>query len=124
MTETAALNTESQDAKGKWVSLVGVGFAGVLIVLALFLWWIFGSKIKNWQSTSSLYSVDRFPEPRLLESPGVKLAEVEGRAHREAISYSWTDSSRREAKVPIERALEITARRGLIRIPQGGPYGD
>jgi hypothetical protein len=57
------------------------------------------------------------PGPRLEESPPQSLAEL--RAREEALlgSWAWVDRNRGVAQIPIERAIEIIAGKGLPAPP-------
>jgi hypothetical protein len=53
------------------------------------------------------------PEPRLQVTPGVDYQKY--RAEQEALlsSYAWIDSKNGIARIPIDRAIELLAERGL-----------
>jgi len=53
------------------------------------------------------------PEPRLQALPRKDLAEVLDRQQRILTSYGWVDEKAGIARIPIERAIEIVATRGV-----------
>lgn len=66
--------------------------------------------------------------PRLQRSPPLDMARL--RAHEDAIlgSYGWGDQEAATARIPIERAMELMAERGLRpalseRAPEAGEDG-
>ena len=67
--------------------------------------------------------VPRYPAPALQEKPQVDLQQYRARAERELNGYGWVDQGRGVAKIPIERAMELLAGRGLPVRPvvQDGP---
>lgn len=53
------------------------------------------------------------PEPRLIIASGAELAAVRAREDAELNSYAWIDRGSNILRVPIERAMELIAQRGL-----------
>jgi hypothetical protein len=54
-----------------------------------------------------------FPEPRLIVTSGADLAEL--RAQEDAVlnTYGWVDRRSNVVRIPIQRAMELLAQRGL-----------
>lgn len=67
--------------------------------------------------------VPQYPAPALQVKPQVDLQTYRTRADRDLNSYGWIDQAHGMAKIPIERAMELLAARGLpVRPPvQDGP---
>jgi len=68
-------------------------------------------------------TVDRirqtFPEPRLQPNEYVDY-EVYSKTLEEQMSgYTWIDKNKGEVRIPVERAIEILAERGLPNVPAG-----
>jgi hypothetical protein len=63
------------------------------------------------------------PEPRLEVNPPESLAELRAREDEVLKSWGWTDKDRRLARIPIARALEIIAKKGLPAPPVPEPPG-
>jgi len=58
-------------------------------------------------------------EPHLQVTPAVDLAEVRAAEQRILSSYEWVDRPNGVVRIPIERAIELTAARGLpVRAPR------
>jgi len=53
------------------------------------------------------------PAPRLETSPAKELADLRDREAAVLSGYAWVDKSKGIAEVPIDRAIEIAADRGL-----------
>ena len=55
----------------------------------------------------------QFPEPRLQVAPQVDLAAMRAREDAELNSYGWVDRQAGVVRLPIERAMDLLAQRGL-----------
>jgi hypothetical protein len=53
------------------------------------------------------------PEPRLEVSPRANLAELRAAEEKALGTYGWVDKEKNTVRIPIERAMEIMAERGL-----------
>jgi hypothetical protein len=61
---------------------------------------------------------ERFPTPRLQTDDGSQdVADLHTREDLLLENYSWADSSQGKVRIPIERAMELIARRGLPVAP-------
>jgi hypothetical protein len=61
------------------------------------------------------------PEPRLQESPRQDLKAMRAQEDWELNHYFWMDKNKGTVAIPIERAMEILAQRGIP--PQKQPPG-
>jgi len=90
--------------------------------------WMFQSRLeKRAQSTDEAPSplVDRTqrrlpPEPRLQTTPELDLQAYRREERRRAASWGWIDEKTGVVHIPVERALEIVAARGLPAHPSAG----
>jgi hypothetical protein len=100
------------------VALIGV-IAAAQIVLGL---WMQGLARKE-QRLDALdpgrisIEVDQFPNPRLQQNPRSELDLMKDEEDRRIHSYGWVDRKAGIARIPIERALDIVAQKGLPRVP-------
>lgn len=62
-----------------------------------------------------------FPEPLLEEDEGGQLDAERVKEEQQLNSYGWVDEKAGVAHIPIERAMELTAQRGMPVLPQGSP---
>lgn len=53
------------------------------------------------------------PEPRLLPKPVEQLAQLRVEENETLTTYGWVDRSKGIVRIPVERALELVARKGL-----------
>jgi hypothetical protein len=69
------------------------------------------------------YGLKEPPAPRLQTSPVHDLIELRARDGAALHEYSWVDKEAGVVRIPIERAIEVLAGRGLPSrppVPQGG----
>jgi hypothetical protein len=105
------------------VSLTMVGgllFAcGALVILGCIgLLHLFELKDKGRQTrvASVTKTTADFPEPRLQATPAVDLAKLRAAEDKELKSYGWIDRPAGVVRIPIERAMELIAQRGLPEV--------
>jgi hypothetical protein len=65
--------------------------------------------------------VDQFPAPRLQKDPAVDLARMREEERRRIDAYGWVDRETGIAFIPVERAMDILAQRGLPKVPAPAP---
>lgn len=64
--------------------------------------------------------IQQFPQPRLEENERTELNDVRYGEEQELNSAGWVDQSAGIAHIPITRAMQLIAQRGLPTIPQTG----
>jgi hypothetical protein len=64
-----------------------------------------------------------FPEPLLEEDEGGQLNSERLKEEQQLNSYGWVDEKSGVVRIPIERAMELMAQRGLPTLPQDGAAG-
>ncbi|HXE89468.1 MAG TPA: hypothetical protein VNK82_00740 [Terriglobales bacterium] len=62
--------------------------------------------------------VEKFPEPRLQSNAVIELDRIRFTEQRKLSTYGWVDPKAGVVWIPIERAIELTAERGLPVRPQ------
>ncbi|MGH9803735.1 MAG: hypothetical protein ACRD4D_01085 [Candidatus Acidiferrales bacterium] len=63
------------------------------------------------------------PEPRLQVQPAVDLNKVRAQEEAALNSYAWIDAQSGLVRIPIDRAIELVAQRGLPARPQPAETG-
>src|SRR5271163_2996776 len=64
---------------------------------------------------------NRFPTPRLQTDDGYQeVADIHAKEDLLLENYSWADQSKGSVRIPIERAMELIAERGLPVVPASG----
>jgi hypothetical protein len=122
--EPAAAETghETSDLGAKNIALFGAGLA-VLITVALLVCyalvvWMRESEARRAEPPSPL-AVTREPTsgPQLLVEPGRALKAMRQQEEARLKSYGWIDQEKGIVHVPIERAIEMLAEKGLPARP-------
>jgi hypothetical protein len=107
-----------------------IGTAG--LVLTIFVCqlvlglWMRGFERKE-ERVNALYpgrnaiEVDQFPQPRLQESPPVDLVTMLREERARTSSYGWIDKKAGIARIPVDRAMDILAQKGLPKVAAPPP---
>ena len=61
-----------------------------------------------------------FPQPQLQQTPVVDLKTIRAEEDQYLNSYAWVDQKKGVVRIPIDRAIEVLAQRGLPSRPQQG----
>lgn len=64
--------------------------------------------------------IQHFPEPRLEDNERTELNDFRYHEEETLNSYGWVDQNARVAHIPIGRAMELIAERGLPTTPRAG----
>jgi len=108
---------ETTDASPFYIGLFALGLVLMIaLVLPLLGWtfWRLEAAAQRADPRQSPLAGDQTPPaPRLEEQPGDELANLRRGEHRRLSSYGWIDRQQRMVRVPVERAIEILAERGL-----------
>ena len=102
--------------------LIGVSAAVMVIVWGLSVW-LKEELVASDPPPSPLAEANvrrAPPEPRLEEAPSKSLEELRAREDALLGGWAWIDGERRVARIPIARAMEIVAEKGL---PPAAPPG-
>jgi hypothetical protein len=66
------------------------------------------------------YPDTAFPDPRLETDERTQLNDIRLSEEQKLNSYDWVDQKAGTVRIPIERAMDLLAQRGLPVRPQGG----
>lgn len=120
---------EVSDLSARTVVLVGasvLAFTWISVALLYFLFEHFvdihNEPVSAAQARAAQY-VHLPPEPRLQQSPARDLREFNAEADKQLNSYQWIDRGKGVVSIPIERAIEIVATRGIPPVqPSANTY--
>ena len=105
-------------------SAVG-GLVGTLLVFVL-MRWLFGHYLAREAELSppanplaSTYGRQVPPAPRLQTDPLQELRRLRAAEDAVLTTYGWVDRNAGTVRIPIDRAMELLAQRGLPARPQG-----
>jgi hypothetical protein len=111
---------EGTDANTRAITRFGIGLAFVIIVSQLLLWWLFdalaGKEAKLSPPVPAIIKAQapaQPPEPRLQANPRLDLREMLRDEDAVLDHYGWVDPDRGIVRLPVQRALEIVAEKGL-----------
>lgn len=128
---------ERQDLSSKVVFYFLAGLAVIILFVHLFLTGVFHVVERYYQghqppqnplatATSSdtrvvpQSEITKFPEPRLEQNEHLEIKDFRLAEEKTLNSYGWVDEQAGVARIPIERAMEIIAQRGLPTTPRAG----
>ena len=101
---------EAADAPPR-IALIGLGVLSATVLVAVGLAAVFQLAFEHAAPRIAAHRV-RPPAPRLEVVGGSDLARVRAAGARRLTGYGWTDRSAGLARIPLDRALAITAQRG------------
>ena len=109
---------EVSDINSKRVARVGLALATVIALALLVTYGLFHYFYSGETRTRPLpsplsYSREPTPEPRLSVEPGEELKTLRSEEDAMLKSYGWIDRDKGVVRIPIDRAIEILAERGL-----------
>jgi len=113
---------EVSDINPKRVAMVGLALATVIAVslpvtYGLFYYFYRGETRTRPVPSPLSYSREPTPEPRLSVEPGKDLKILRSEEDAMLKSYGWIDQEKGIVRIPIDRAIEILAERGLPTRP-------
>ena len=96
----------------------GIALVALVAVTLIVLIWLFGhfNKRENRLGRATVGVPTKAPEtaaPRLQISPRSDLEQMRANEEKTLHSYGWVDKQKGVVRIPIERAMELTAQRGL-----------
>jgi hypothetical protein len=119
---------ERSDVNVFSILMFGLALFVVAVIISLFVWWLFDYFAARAAQSGRPLPAEAAratgeplpPEPRLQVSPAQDLQAM--RAAEDAIlnNYGWEDRQAGIVRLPIDRALQILADRGLPMQPQAG----
>jgi len=133
----AAAGFERQDLSPRGVYGFLVALAVGVILVAVLLWVLYRAmdayERKHQPPQSALVPqtqvdtrqvspdvINAFPQPRLEKSERLEINAFRLREERVLDSYGWVDQKAGVVRIPIERAMQLIAQRGLPTTPKAG----
>ncbi len=118
---------ERSDVSVRIMAFVVVGLTLLTLAGMGVSWWYLGAEEKEEAAaerpTSPLASTlpQEPPEPRLQVTPAADLATIRKREDALLNNYGWIDAKSGLVRIPIDRAIEVLAERGLPARPEASP---
>jgi hypothetical protein len=108
---------EARDVDVRGLTLSALGLAVLLVGTLVLIGWLFmtfGAQEQRTEVPSALVATQPDPPaPRLQASPTQDLRAMQRAEDEKLHSYSWVDASEGIASIPIDRAIDLLAQRGL-----------
>lgn len=101
---------EASDADAQLIAALAAGIAAFLIAAPLILLLIYPFRHAALPQASGLPMP---PAPRLQANPAADLAKLHAEETRDLTTYGWIDRKAGIVRIPIERAMALTAQRGI-----------
>lgn len=123
---------EKSDVRFLPIILFGVGLATCIALLSVTTAWLFNrfamreSLLKPALSPLAVRERPEVPaEPRLEVAPTQQLLELHAREEQTLSTYGWVDRGAGVVRIPVQRAIDLLAERGLpARAAPGSGSGD
>lgn len=110
---------EPTDITARPIVLSALGITVITLVYTAIAWFTYQGLAAREQASSAPASPlaaqapTQPPAPRLQADPKADLIALRARENAELSKYAWIDKARGIAQVPIERAMEMVAAKGL-----------
>jgi hypothetical protein len=112
---------EGNDIREGWVMFTAVALAVTVPLIMVLIWFQYKSLagVRYNGLTPPVIQASQskptkvFPEPRLQTISGQQRREFQAKEETELNSYGWVDGTHQFVRIPISRAMEIIAARGL-----------
>ncbi len=111
---------EERDVNARAVTAAGLGIFGFTVAAVFAMWFLFNFLARRetpgeparaaWSETSQLP-----PAPRLQASPAADYKNIRAAEDKLMNSYAWIDPDKGIVRIPVNRALEILAQRGIAK---------
>lgn len=108
---------ERSDVNIRGIVIFAAGLLVTAIVIHLGLYWLLelyrAESPREAPVAGAPRVEEQVPEPRLRISPRVDLEEMRAAQERQLTTYGWLDKEKQTIRIPIDRAMELLAKRGL-----------
>jgi len=123
-----ALGHEERDVRARPVVLAALGLAVICIVAGVLMHLLFNlfASMASYQSAvpsplAGVYGQKAPPAPRLQTAPLQDLTTLRARDAALLDGYGWVNREDGIVRIPVERAIEVLAARGLPARQKGQP---
>jgi hypothetical protein len=117
---------ETSDLDARVVAVFGIALTTTIIVLMAATYWIYDFTISHhaarYPAAPPLaYTREPTPEPRVQVDAPRELRELRAAEDAALHGYAWIDKDRSLVRIPIDRAIDVLAQRGLPARAQTAP---
>jgi hypothetical protein len=115
--DNSDVSHERSDVSTRGVAVFGLGLLIVALLVHFGVYWLVAYYQRNLGTAApappGAGSEEPAPVPRLQVSPPADLAEMRAAEAKTLESYGWVDRQRKIVRIPIERAMDLLAEKGL-----------
>jgi hypothetical protein len=111
---------EERDVNVRAVTVTGLAIFGLVVVSVCGMWfvfqWLAEKEARRSPPPSALVQQEGQrlpPEPRLQAAPVADFQAIQAAEDKLMNNYGWIDPDKGTVRIPVERALEIVAQKGL-----------
>ncbi|MGH7824002.1 MAG: hypothetical protein ACREQ7_02310 [Candidatus Binatia bacterium] len=109
---------EQSDVNIRWILGFGIGLIITIGAVQIGLYWLLDYQEKrsarSAPAVSALIVEEQIPSPPNLQvSPRADLDKMRAAEEKELQTYGWVDQDKKIVRIPIDRAIELLAERGL-----------
>ena len=116
MSDEAGFDYERSDIRGRDIAWLAAGLALFVVMTPLLMPFVFPQSMQH--RTPSAPPALNADAPQLEIAPRNDLQRFERSEAQFEQSYGWTDRSHRIVRIPVKRAMELLAQRGLEGWPK------
>jgi hypothetical protein len=117
---------EPTDVNARALTRFGLSMAALIVVFLFGLWGMF-EHLKNRAAklglplspTAMVNAQKQPPEPRLQRYPARDMRDMRADEDRILNQYAWIDPDKGIVRIPVDRAMDLIAQRGLPAAPAG-----
>lgn len=122
-----AVGHEVRDVDFRPVVAASIGLAVVIVLVLVGMWVLFGDLAARRARLSTPANPlvaesgrELPPEPRLQAAPIDDLRHLRASEEKVLTSYAWVDADKGIVRIPIERAMDLLAARGIHPMNEAG----
>src|SRR5262245_15183948 len=106
---------ETTDVDAWAVGKFGIALALLCVVSLVLLWGMFRyfEKLHGAPEKGATNPVKVFPQPQLQQTPVLDLRAIREAEETTLTTYGWVDQQKGVVRIPIDRAIDLLAARGL-----------
>jgi len=115
---------EPGDVNANFLAKFGVGMAFLIVVFLFGLWGLFAYLAKRAAEVEPARAVtwnqagQKPPEPRLQSNPVEEYQQIRAEEERVMNHYAWVDPDKGTVRIPVDRAMDLIAQKGLPVLPK------
>lgn len=120
MAPDASAGHEERDVTARPIALAALGLAAIVVLVCILMQLLlnfYAARQSRLTAPASplagTYGMKQPPEPRLQTAPLDDLQALRAREDAALHGYAWVDRQAGVVRIPIERAIEVLADRGL-----------